>query len=147
MKIAIRRGLRRILFKRRMYHVRVTYLLRSAAYQRRICISMQFLFRMYGVSRCMCYVRVAYVWRMKRTHDVSTTYVLRSILICGVSVLYQLLFIAPAYSRMRYRSPNFRPSVRPSTFTSKFGFPYISDSEYMKPCIVIVLDIPFKHAP
>ena len=79
---------------------------------------------MYGVSRCMCYVRVTYVWRNKRTRDVSTTYVLRSILICGVSVLYQLLFIAPAYSRVRYRSPNFRPS----TFTSKFGFPYISDS-------------------
>ena len=40
----------------------------------------------------MCYVRVAYVWRMKCTRDVSTAYVLRSILICGVSVLYQLLF-------------------------------------------------------
>ena len=54
------------------------------------------------------------------------------------------IFIAPAYSRVRYRSPNFRPSVRPSvrpfvrsfvrpsvrpsTFTSKFGFLYISDS-------------------
>ena len=42
-----------------------------------------------------------------------------------------LFFIAPAYSRVRYRSPNFRPSVRssvrPSTFTSKFGFLYISD--------------------
>ena len=37
---------------------------------------MEFLFRMYGVSRCMCYVRVTYVWRMKRTRDVSTTYVL-----------------------------------------------------------------------
>ena len=40
----------------------------------------------------MCYVRVTYVWRMKCTSDVSTAYVLRSILICGVSVLYQLLF-------------------------------------------------------
>ena len=51
-----------------------------------------------------------------------------------------VIFIAPAYSRVRYRSPNFRPSVRPfvrsfvrssvrpSTFTSKFGFLYISDS-------------------
>ena len=46
------------------------------------------------------------------------------------------VFIAPAYSRVLYRSPNFRPSVRsfvrssvrPSTFTSKFGFLYISDS-------------------
>ena len=40
--------------------------------------------------------------------------------------------IAPAYSRVRYRSPNFcpfvRPSVRPSTFTSKFGFLDIRDS-------------------
>ena len=40
----------------------------------------------------MCYVRVTYVWHMKCTHDVSKAYVLRSILICGVSVLYQLLF-------------------------------------------------------
>ena len=39
----------------------------------------------------MCYVRVTYVWRMKCTRDVSTAYVLRSILIYGVSVLYQLL--------------------------------------------------------
>ena len=48
----------------------------------------------YGVSRRMCYVRVLYVWRMKctciRTRDESTAYVLRSILICGVSVLYQM---------------------------------------------------------
>ena len=33
-----------------------------------------------------------YVWRMKRTRDVSTAYPLRSILICGVSVVYQLRF-------------------------------------------------------
>ena len=43
-----------------------------------------------------------------------------------------LVFIAPAYSRVRYRSPNFCPSVRsfvrPSTFTSKFGFLDIRDS-------------------
>ena len=50
---------------------------------------------MYGVSRRMCYVRVAYVWRMKCTRDVSTAYVLRSILICGVSVLYHSLFSSP----------------------------------------------------
>ena len=31
---------------------------------------------------------VTYVRRMKYTRDVSTAYVLRSILICGVSVLY-----------------------------------------------------------
>ena len=53
---------------------------------------MEFHFRMYGVSMRMCYVRVTYVWRMKCTRDVSTAYVLRSILICGVSILYQLLF-------------------------------------------------------
>ena len=53
---------------------------------------MEFHVRMYGVSKRMCYVRVTYVWRMKCTRDVSTAYVLRSILICGVSVLYQLLF-------------------------------------------------------
>ena len=77
-----------------------------------------------------------------------------------------MFIIAPAYSRVRYRSPNFRPSVRssvrsfvrssvrPSTFTSKFDI-YVevfvfSASEIavtVKPCIVIVLDIPFKHAP
>ena len=39
-----------------------------------------------------CYVRVTYVWRMKRTRDVSTAYVPPSIFICGVSVLYQLCF-------------------------------------------------------
>ena len=51
-----------------------------------------------------------------------------------------ILFIAPAYSRVRYRSSNFRPSVRsfvrqcvrssvhPSTFTSKFSFLDIRDS-------------------
>ena len=41
----------------------------------------------------MCYVRVTHVCRMKCTRDVSTAYVLRSILICGVFVLYQLLLI------------------------------------------------------
>ena len=50
----------------------------------------------YGISlsyvRRMCYVRVTYVWRMKCARDVSTAYVLRSILICGVSVLYHFLF-------------------------------------------------------
>ena len=35
---------------------------------------MKFHFRMYGVSRRMCYVSVTYVWRMKRTRDVSTAY-------------------------------------------------------------------------
>ena len=57
---------------------------------------------MYGVSKRMYYVRVAYVWRMKCTRDVSTVYVLRSILICGVSVLYQLIF--DTYENKRYCS-------------------------------------------
>ena len=51
----------------------------------------------YGVSRRMCYVRVMYVWRMKCTRDVglclSTAYVLPSILICCVSVLYQMFLL------------------------------------------------------
>ena len=42
--------------------------------------------------QCVCATYVTYVWRMKCTRDVSTAYVLRSIFICGVSVLYQLLF-------------------------------------------------------
>ena len=103
MRISIRRGLRCILFKRRMYHVRVTSLLRSRGVSVTYsCIRMEFLFRMYGVSRrtCMCYVRVTYVWRMKCTCDVSTAYVLPSILICGVSVLYQLLFNAHENKRL-----------------------------------------------
>ena len=40
---------------------------------------MEFHFRMYGVSRRMCYVRVTYVWRIKCTRDVSTAYLLSSI--------------------------------------------------------------------
>ena len=63
----------------------------SATFLWRICICMKFHFRMYGVSKHMCYVRVTYVWRMKRTRDVSKAYALRSILICGVSVLCVLL--------------------------------------------------------
>ena len=53
--------------------------------------------------------------------------------------------------------PSVRPTVRPScpsTFTSKFDI-YVEVFVFsasviavtMKPCIVIVLDIPFKHAP
>ena len=59
---------------------------------------------MEGVSKRMCYVSVTYVWRMKCTYDVSTAYVLhvRSILICGVSVLYRLLF--NTYENKRLRS-------------------------------------------
>ena len=72
-----------------------------------------------------------------------------------------VIFIAPAYSRVRYRSPNFCPSVRssvrpscPSTFTSKFDI-YVEVFVFsasviavtMKTCLVIVLDILFKHTP
>ena len=75
-----------------MYHVRVTFLSRSRGVSVTYLYSYGIHFRMYGVSMRMCYVRVTYVWRMKCTRDVSTAYVLRSILICGVSVLCQLLF-------------------------------------------------------
>ena len=103
---------------------------------------MEFLFRMYGVLRCMCYVRVTYVWRMKRTRDVSTTYVQRSILICGVSVLYQLL-IAGCDIGVQI---SVRPSVRQHLRRS-LVFPTSVIAASMKPCILIVLDIAFKHAP
>ena len=77
------------------YFARATYVPRTCdvpahvpmAYPSRICIRKEFHFRMYGISRRMCYLRVTYVWR-----DLSTAYVLRSFLICGVSILYQLLF-------------------------------------------------------
>ena len=63
-----------------------------------------------------CDVCVAYEAYALRIYDVCTS--LRSILICGVSVLYQLflshLFIAGCDIGVQI-------SVRPSTFTSKFG--------------------------
>ena len=40
-----------------------------------------------------------------------------------------------------------RSFVRPSTFTSKFGFSTSEVAVSLKACIVIVPDIPFKHAP
>ena len=50
--------------------------------------------------------------------------------------------------------PFVRPTVRPSTFTSKFDiyvevfvFSTLVIAGTVKPCIVIVLDIPFKQAP
>ena len=60
------------------------------------------------------------------------------------------IFIAPAYSRVRYRNKNFylyiRHSVRPSTsVTINFSVPMIA--RIMKPCIIIVLDLLYKHAP
>ena len=76
-----------------MYLVRVTFLLRTRG------VSVTYLYS-YGISLSFVRRIKAYVlrtcdvctWRMKYTRDVSTAYVLRSILICGVSVLYQLLF-------------------------------------------------------
>ena len=68
--------------------------------------------------------------------------------------IIQVIFIAPAYSRVRYRSPNFCPSVR--SFVRSFVRQHLrrslvfSTSEIaasLKPCIVIVPDIPFKPAP
>ena len=61
------------------YGARATYVPRScdvpAMFPWRIYIRMEFHFRMYDVSRRMCYVRVTYVWHMKCTRDVSTAYV------------------------------------------------------------------------
>ena len=81
---------------------------------------------------------------------------------CPATALIVQFFIAPAYSRVRYRSSNFRPSVRsfvrPFVRSSVRSFVrqhlrrslVFSTSEIvasLKPCIVIVPDIPFKHAP
>ena len=49
---------------------------------------MEFHFRMYGVSRRMCYVRVTYVWRMKCARDVSTAYVLCNNVVGDVFCLF-----------------------------------------------------------
>ena len=68
--------------------------------------------------------------------------------------LYYSFLIAPAYSRVQYRSSNFRPSicscVRSSVRQHLRRSLVFSTSEIaasLKPCIVIVPDIPFKHAP
>ena len=78
------------------YFARETYVPRTcdvpATFPWRIRDVSVFVWNFTFVSMRMYYVRVTYVWRMKCTRDVSTAYVLRSILICGVSVLYQLLF-------------------------------------------------------
>ena len=85
-------------------------------------------------------------------------------LVCTVQCMWLFIFIA--YSRVRYRSPNFCPSVSPSVRPSVHSFvrPFVRSSvrqnlrrswvfstsvraRSVKPCIVIVLDIPFKHAP
>ena len=60
------------------------------------------------------------------------------------------VIIAPAYSRVRYRISNFRPSIRSLVRQHLLRSLVFSTSVIaasLKPCIVIVLDIPFKHAP
>ena len=62
------------------------------------------------------------------------------------------IFIASAYSKVRYRGSTFRPFVRPSVRPSvhnlcqgAYSVAVIAGS--MKPCIVITLDTHFKKAP
>ena len=59
------------------------------------------------------------------------------------------VFIAPAYSRVRYRSSNFRPSVRSSIrsfvrqhLRRSLVFSTSEIAASLKPCIVIVPDTP-----
>ena len=61
------------------------------------------------------------------------------------SLFFSPFIIAPAHSRVRYRSSTFRPSVHQGLSTINFSIPMIS--RIMKTCIVIVLDILYKHAP
>ena len=63
-----------------------------------------------------------------------------------------LVFIAPAYSKVRYRGSTFRSFVRsfvrPSVHNlcqGAYSVAVIAGS--MKPCIVITLDTHFKKAP
>ena len=70
-----------------------------------------------------------------------------------------LIFIAPAYSKVRYRGSTFRPFVRPfvrsfvrssvqsvhNLCQGAYSVAVIAGS--MKPCIVITLDTHFKKAP
>ena len=57
-----------------------------------------------------------------------------------------ITFIVLAYSRARYMSSNFCPSVNPSTSVT-INFSVLMKAKIMKPCIVIVLDMFYKHAP
>ena len=62
--------------------------------------------------------------------------------------LLKMFFIAPAYSKVRYRGSTFCPFVRPSVRNlcqGAYSVAVIAGS--MKPCIVIVLDTHFKKAP
>ena len=87
MRISIRRDLRRILFKRRMYHVRVTSLLRSRG------VSVTYLY-LYGIS--LSYVRCikAYVLR---TCDVCMAYEVYAWRIYGICTSYFVPFLSAAY--------------------------------------------------
>ena len=89
-----------------------------------------------GVYRVMPIILIFYpehrLWVLDRTALPS---VISTINVLSKNIK-NMIFIAPAYSRVRYRSPNFCPFVRssvrsfvrPSTFTSKFGFLDIRDS-------------------
>ena len=66
------------------------------------------------------------------------------------------IFIAPAYSKVRYRGSTFRPFVRPFVSSSiRLSVHNLCQGAYsvaviagsMKPCIVITLDTHFKKAP
>ena len=57
-----------------MYHVRVTFLLRSRGVSVTYLYSYGISLRMFGVSRRMCYVCVTYVWRTKCKRDASVAY-------------------------------------------------------------------------
>ena len=96
----------------------------QATYVPRTCdVPATFLWRISDVSVlvwnfsfvCTAYqgVCATYVWRMKRTRDVSTTYVLVYVPFLSAAYLFctNCFFISPVYRRVRYRSPNFRPSV------------------------------------
>ena len=76
-----------------MLHVRLTFLLRSrvvsVTYQYSYEISLSYV-RHIKANVLLTYA--VYMAYKMYDGDVSATYVLRSIPICGVSVLYQLLF-------------------------------------------------------
>ena len=59
-----------------------------------------------------------------------------------------VIFITPAYSKVRYRGSTFRPFVRLSVHNlcqGAYSVAVIAGS--IKPCIVITLDTHFKKAP
>ena len=92
MKIAIRRGLIRILFKRRMYHVRVTYLLRSCGvsvtYLYKYGISLSYVRRIKVYVLSTCDVCVAYEAYGCRIYDVCTTFHFYLRRICSVPIAF-----------------------------------------------------------